>query len=161
MVRPGEIPAEVVGFADHAREFCRFVNELGTASDRESMFRELAARLARLYAAGLALPDVFGDDVAAEPEPTRPGLDGLDVLYWLVFNPLELDEPVASTLADDIGDIYLDVARGLALFDEPTCSWQSAAWSWRFHLSIHWGNHATSALRAIQWLLAASERSSS
>lgn len=161
MARPGEIPDNVVGFVERAREFCRFVDELGTRSDRELELRELGVQLARLYAAGLALPEVDSDDVASEPEPVRPGLERLNVSYWLLFNPLELEEPVAATLADDVGDIYLDVARGLALFDDPTCWWRSAAWSWRFHMSIHWGNHATAALRAIQWLLATSEQSSS
>lgn len=118
--------------------------------------RELGIHLAERYAAALALPDVcgddddatavFDDDVVEAPAWSSPGMD----TYWEVFDPLQLSEPVAGSLDDDVRDIYCDLYRGLRLYDDPDVSWKSAVWEWRFHFERHWGDHAVDALRALQ-----------
>jgi hypothetical protein len=68
-------------------------------------------------------------------------------IYWEVFDPFECNEPVAGSLSDDILDMDRDVSRGLALWDAG--AEDAAVWEWRFSFEVHWGVHATSALRAI------------
>lgn len=50
--------------------------------------------------------------------------------YFDVFNPLQEEEPVINSLADDLADIYRDLKEGLSLFEanHPI----DAAWEWRF-----------------------------
>jgi hypothetical protein len=69
-----------------------------------------------------------------------------------VFDPYA--EPpeavVLGSLADDVGDIYLDLADGLELWAAGNLA--AAVWEWRFGLESHWGQHLTGALRAIHAL---------
>jgi hypothetical protein len=54
-------------------------------------------------------------------------------------------------LADDLGDIYRDVTTGLRAFQAGHIL--QARWEWGFHFQHHWGEHATSAIRALHsWL---------
>jgi hypothetical protein len=71
-----------------------------------------------------------------------------------MFDPLQdpPEEPVVGHTSDDIGDIYRDVARGLALFDSGRRD--EAGWEWGFNFRIHWGEHATGAMRAFHAYLA-------
>jgi hypothetical protein len=73
--------------------------------------------------------------------------------YSEVFNPLPVpgEEPIVGDLADDIADIYKDIRRGLDLLDAGYM--EHAVWEWIFHLQHHWGEHATSAIRALHWFL--------
>lgn len=145
------VPDQVRAFADHARCFCQFVASQTGNSD-QSALRELAQLIGAVYVHGLGLPDVEDTstrDVApvealgwAMPTP-------VDV-YWEMFDPYELTEPVAGSLSDDVRDIYADLMRGLWLYDQPDVRWQAAVWEWRFNMAIHWGSHAVDALRALQ-----------
>ncbi len=60
---------------------------------------------------------------------------------------------MVGDVADDISDIYIDVRRGLDLFDRGLES--DALWVWVFNFHIHWGKHATSAIRALHAYFAA------
>ena len=73
-------------------------------------------------------------------------------LYQEMFAPYKLEEtePVIGDLADDLTDIYADLARGLAKWRRQERD--SAAWEWQFHFACHWGEHLTSALRALHAL---------
>jgi hypothetical protein len=74
-------------------------------------------------------------------------------LYAEIFDPYEQPaRPVTGHLADDIGDIYSDVARGLMLCDRGQSD--EALWEWGFNFRIHWGEHATGAIRALHAHLA-------
>jgi len=77
--------------------------------------------------------------------------EGLDV-YWEVYEPLvqvaDSDAVVAGSLSEDILDIYMDVARGLAYLEAGLVA--DAVWHWRFTRETHWGDHAVDALRALQ-----------
>jgi hypothetical protein len=54
-------------------------------------------------------------------------------------------------LSDDLADIFAEVDGGLRWFDAGQPS--EAVWEWGFGLVHHWGEHATSAIRALQcWL---------
>ena len=54
----------------------------------------------------------------------------------------------ATSISDDVLDVYLDVGRGLLAYDAGDVD--GATWSWRFHFDCHWGDHAVDALRALQ-----------
>ncbi len=61
------------------------------------------------------------------------------------------EEPVVGNLADDLSDIFNDVDRGLLAFEAGRR--EEAVWEWGFYLAHHWGDHATSAIRALHcWL---------
>jgi hypothetical protein len=89
------------------------------------------------------------DFIAVEPQ-TRETASPLRQAYWGVIDPLELSDPVAGSLTDDVRDIYSDVMRRLRSYDNPDCSWEPAVWEWRFRLQHHWSDHALDALRALQ-----------
>jgi hypothetical protein len=142
------VDTALVDFAEEARRFCRFV-ERASALSLPDRLREARARLAALYSAACHLPELFGDEVDApdDPRPLPICNFGAESAYWEVFDPYELKEPVGADLDDDVGDVYCDVWRGLAMFDGGHPN--EAAWEWRFHFDIHWGEHAVDALRAL------------
>ena len=120
--------------------------------------------IASLYAAGLRLlplPILAEDDGLREPavsdadlQVVRRNASDLPVsVYWEIFNPLgdQPEDPVAGCLADDIGDIYNDVVAGLLLFQGGR--YLEAHWQWVASLH-HWGEHATSATRALHMYIA-------
>lgn len=59
---------------------------------------------------------------------------------------------MVGDLADDVADIFRDVMRGLQLY---TLNYRAAAgWEWVMSLQSHWGEHATSAIRALHcWIV--------
>ena len=154
--------SQVDTFASEARAFCQWaIGADGSAMTPSSAL----ARISRLYVAGLRLPHPWTDglstvDAGAEPPEgtldlakTRASLLPLQ-FYWEVFDPLESPppEPVCGHLTDDIGDIYLDISRGLVLYDAGRKD--EAQWEWCFNFRNHWGEHATGAIRALHAHLA-------
>ncbi len=74
--------------------------------------------------------------------------------YQEVFDGISLkdsgNEVGTADLADDFTDIYKDLREGLESFDLGTPkNIEEAVWQWKFLFEMHWGRHATSALRAI------------
>jgi len=146
----------IAKFADIAREYCAWC-EGSRATDPRMLLFQATRLLARLYAAGLYLPDVTLDDYPEAPEISTDARHAMFKsfatlpfqYYREVFNPSieSSDEPVTGDLADDFADIYVDLKSGLDLFEQ---GFELAAvWTWRMLLGIHWGRHATSALRAL------------
>jgi len=122
-------------------------------------------RVSSLYTAALDLPPPFIVGMSSEVADVapRPGSESAVAtrlaalplqIYWEVFDPIltPCDEPVAGAIADDLGDIYRDVARGLVLFESGRRD--EALWEWGFSFQTHWGEHATGALRALHAYLA-------
>lgn len=77
--------------------------------------------------------------------------------YSEVFNCLVVppEEGVVGDLVDDIIDIHGDLYPGLVLFDAGRK--REAQEHWQYWFPIHWGEHATSALRALWSYLAGRE----
>jgi hypothetical protein len=69
--------------------------------------------------------------------------------YGEVFDTTRVppEEPTVGDLADDLLDIYTDVKAGLLYFERGHA--QQAVFQWKFTWGVHWGRHATSALRAM------------
>ncbi len=121
-------------------------------------------RLTRLYLAALELPMSEGDDQVDRSTSFRVSGEESDRIYahaarlpldmyGEVYNPLVVppEEPVVGSLADDIMDVYREVEYGLRLFRAGRR--EEALFQWRMSLQIHWGEHATGAIRALHcWL---------
>jgi len=116
--------------------------------------------LSALFAAGCALgwkEGGPGDFRRPEQgiEAVRAKAAALPFRYYSeVFNNLVIppEEPVVGDIVDDLVDIYSDIAPGLELFESGDLA--AAKDHWQFWLSSHWGEHATSALRALWSFLA-------
>ena len=148
-------------FCDEARCFVAWAD--GTAA------KELSAPLAlrrvvALYAAALELPQPWSERVSPGGSDDPPELvERLGIVrnraaaiplqhYSEIFSPLVLaDEPVVGDLADDLVDIYRHVSRGLNLYDAGCID--DAIWEWAFNFQLHWGEHASSAIRALHCYL--------
>lgn len=75
-------------------------------------------------------------------------------LYGEVFDPhvMPPEEAVVCDLADDIADIHRDLTKGLSLYERGHAV--EAEWEFAFQFRIHWGRHATDAIRALHnWMI--------
>jgi Domain of unknown function (DUF5063) len=149
--RDPEVNLRPEDFAARASAFIEFVERAGALALPDRL-RAVRAQLVDVYAAALSLPLVDEVDVVDEVDaPTSPipvCLDfGAHDEYWEVFDPYIEGEPLIGSLSDDVGDVYADLAGGLALW---TAGHRDAAvWEWRFAFDTHWGDHAVDALRAL------------
>jgi hypothetical protein len=140
----------VPAFVRKASEFCAFIQEAGNLPIDERMPGARRCLLA-LYTAALSLLSVEPTDDAKpgrspDPPSNWQGFEGFET-YWEVFDPYNLDEPVAGSLSDDLLDVYRDVRRGLTLWEGGHDA--NAIWEWRFSFESHWGEHAVDAIRAL------------
>ena len=143
-------------FAASAREFCAWVE--GTAGANEVF--DAVRLVSRLYADAVMLPGV-NDEALGEghdipelsPFQKQTATERFSTFplqyYWEFFAPIteKPEEPVTGDIHDDFLDIYRDVKSGLLAYDLGRQS--QAVWHWRFTWGIHWGEHATSALRTL------------
>jgi len=149
-------------FSREARRFIDWAD--GSESSGTMLARVALRRMVALYAAALELPQPWSEGVSAK-HPSEPALaERLEALreraaaiplqyYSEIFSPLVLppEEPVVGDLADDLLDIYRDVAVGLALYEAGGV--EDAIWQWAFRFQTHWGEHASSAIRALHCYL--------
>jgi hypothetical protein len=148
-------------FAEEAARFERWARS-GIGHDAPAV-REALIRITWLYASALALPAPWSDELGTEVADLVQDDEWKSVLqaasrlpvdnYGEVFDPLVMppEEPVVGSVADDIADIYRDVVNGLRL--DQLGKRPEAVWQWGFSLHNHWGEHATSAIRALHcWL---------
>ena len=150
-----------IRFAELASEFEEWA-ERGTDTGVEAL-RNALLHFTRLYLAGLQLTEPDADQERAEDDARRENHEEVIAMppksrlpidsYNEVYDPHRVphDDVVTGSLADDFGDIFKDVVRGLRLYQ---AGWPATAqWHWRYHFWFHWGEHATSAIRAIhKWL---------
>ncbi len=154
LTRPGDFHRQVTAFcnlvAGHRRLPLRH------------FLRSVHQSLPSLYSAALALPDVSPDREPSYPKVTVKewrrlyrGLDarlGQRTWYHEVFDAYDRKDRQAliGYLADDLADVHADLANGLRCWR--TGDHENATWYWRFMRDAHWGEHATSAIRALYWL---------
>ena len=61
--------------------------------------------------------------------------------YKRIHDPVELrsDDPVVSSLADELADSHSDLKRGLGPWDAADAATRrEIVWTWRFLYGIHW-----------------------
>lgn len=145
------------GFAHTSREFCAIVDTspLDASATLTALLRLLLAAH-DLPSATPTFDDTSTTHAGITADTARIVTNVHDSLgsaerYLVVFDPHHDDEPCSGSLADDLGDIYRDVRRGLDLFDREAPA--DAAWEWRFAFETHWGNHATDAVRVLHRLV--------
>jgi hypothetical protein len=149
--------AAVHSFADFVREYVGLVDQ---DPDREVDMRALARLISNLISAGFALPDLDEDSPDLETSSSelarfaRVRFRSLaSIVYREIADPFAgpTQECVAGSLLDDLQTIYSDLKQSLTFYDAGYV--RAASRDWRFNFTFHWGEHATSAVRALYWLL--------
>jgi hypothetical protein len=149
-------PPLLENFVAAAREFCALAEREGAVT--ESDLWKVRALLLRLI---YNVPAVEAAPQEVDHQGTGPDGEmyarvarrfaGLPFnVYRFVYYPHDLDavdEPITSTLSDDLPDIYRDLAQGLNNADQGHLN--DACFEWSTSYS-HWGRHAMSALSAIE-----------
>ena len=74
---------------------------------------------------------------------------GTDDQYWQVFDPSDQASLVASSLADDLADIYRELRGGLEALRSGAAP-DDVMFEWRTSFDIHWATHAVGALSALR-----------
>ena len=150
-----ELPTEVLAFRTAAEQFCAWVE--APTEDAEGELHLAMRHVSELYMRAVTMP-------GADPDPSAPeaALDKNDhkaayerfgrlplQYYGEVFDTSRLppEEATVGDLADDLLDIYTDVKGGLLYFAQGYP--EQAVFHWKFTWGVHWGRHATSALRAM------------
>jgi len=151
-------------FIEAARQYCGLVET--SPVNMKAWVRDLLTALSELYAAALGLRSI---EVDRTPDCDLSQFEvshlewralyhrlcaylGHDAWYWMYFEPMktqvEKAEPVGGNLADDLADVYRDIAAGLRAWnanDDP--EYDEAVFQWVLGgLDIHWGAHAVDAL---------------
>ena len=142
---------DVDDFIALVREYIHLVERAG-GTQAHAFLQACARVLPRIYATGLALPNVEPGNDDAAPVVVSPlarvrSLLGRYDSYWEVFDPYVDESPVVGSLADDLAGIYMDLATPLAAFDAGRTA--DAVWEWSFNLRGHCGDHLVDAMRAI------------
>lgn len=142
-------------FASLVREYKGLIDG-AAAVTAHGFLSSCASVLPRIYAAGIALPDVEPEcaDVGRSVEsPMRKvgALLGRYDSYLEVFDPYVEAEPVRPLISDDIADIYLDLVNPLAAFEAGRV--RDAVWTWKFNVRGHCGDHIVDTMRAIHRLV--------
>jgi hypothetical protein len=138
----------VNAFIQSAVNYCSTMECFDSNHD-DNKLKSLLISLSDIYSKALNLPEV---------EPKNSQVKDLKLSvpkinfkqydhYWEVFNPYYLDEPIGTSLSDDVLDIYKDVKQGLVLYEKK--QHLEAIWHWKFTFEVHWGSHAVNAIRAL------------
>ena len=154
-------PSDVERFRRLAVDYCRLVDGHRRVPIR-GFLRTIHQLLPALYAAGLRLPEStpgpdanYAEVTQKEQQPLfrslRTRLGNRDH-YSEVFDSYDWKDrdPVVGSLVDDLSDMYHDLVAGLRCWKAGDR--ENAVWLWRFGAESHWGEHATSAMRAMHWL---------
>jgi len=142
----------------------RFVEWAEDAEAPEPMSAPVALRrVVALYSAALELPQPWSEGASIRRDGelqlahrlarVRERAAAIALQHYSeIFSPhLPQDEPVVGDLADDLVEIYRDVATGLHLHRIGRID--DALWEWGFNFQVHWGEHASSAIRALHCYL--------
>lgn len=136
---------------------------VGPPTDKMAWLEKAEMAVAELYAAALRLPltEPSDQDPPEMPIEDRSRLmtkvveqiGGDSIYYSFVFHPLNPnEEPVGSTLAEDLASIYEDLYGGVELLAAGGSN-QDVIWTWRFNFHFHSGRHALGALQALHDML--------
>lgn len=147
-----------------AERYCSLV-ERAESFEPEALAAALEASLADLIAAASRIPDVPPSDDEVPEGPSHDEWAGRFAAlqralgdwsgYWTTLETHGDDAPQTVTLplGDDLADVWRDLKTGLLALES---GWPpgDVQWQWRFDFYVHWGRHATEALRALHARLA-------
>ena len=154
-------------FAAVAKQFCDVV-DIASSLDRAEFLVGIYPILPKLIDLAISMPDIEIDDSNEETpdhgsrlghkewqslfELLKEKLGDWDS-YQLVFDPIQDNDVVGGSLADDIADIHRDLKEVLVDRESISVSPEDQIWEWRFSFRTHWGKHAIDALQVIHTLL--------
>ncbi len=136
-------------YAAGARDFCSWLEVLKeiTPETAPDMIRKIMTLY--IVSSKLEAPEEF-DDVTTDYTAQLLHFASPKDIYWEIYDPYGLDGPVASSLSDDLNDIYRSVLSGLTLYDAGHP--QDALLEWQWGFSSHWRYHAADAIRALTYI---------
>lgn len=76
-----------------------------------------------------------------------PACPPLDMVFYVVFDPLDQNSVTAVSLKDCLGDIYGSLKGGLRVLDQSPEKRLAVLWEWRNDYQFHWGRHLVDAVR--------------
>ncbi|WKA60354.1 DUF5063 domain-containing protein [Planococcus shenhongbingii] len=131
-----------------AAAYCDFIDSCSSFDDKETLIKLLSI-VSRLYTEAFELPDVESEEGhSVDVDFPLPVVDFKSHnVYKEMFNPYHDTTPLNGCLDDDITGIYSDIKNGLVLYEQGNV--KEAVWEWKFGFEVHWGEHATSAIRAL------------
>ena len=146
-------------------DYCAWATDENFNSNPELELAKVTKLVANLIAAACSLGWEEGNpaeelEVSEKTHFINQKASQFPIKYYSeIFNNLVLpsEEPVTGNLVDDLLDIYLDLYPGLDLYNSGNLD--EANDHWQFWFQHHWGEHATSALRAMWCYLANREAS--
>jgi hypothetical protein len=143
------------GFIANVREYVSLI-ESSDSLPVLTLLRHAADILGRIYSATWRIEPAQPTDektLQRRPSPMKRLASQLGAFdqYFCVFDARVQDEPVVGSLADDLADIYLELAGALDEFDAGRHD--NAVWEWRLVLRGHAGGHLARALPALHALL--------
>lgn len=162
----------VLAFAEAAERFCRVIERRSRVTKREFVHQcsraipELLLHFAPLYEVRIGRQARNRACACRKEKITHEQWQrlfrsvatklGKDNGYYEVFNPyvVEQNDPVYTSLSDDLADIYRDLKEGLQWYgrrDEPNV--QAAVYLWRLNMHVHAADHCVSAMRPIRQLI--------
>ena len=127
--------------------------------EADTFLADVGRSMAELYSIALSLPAVEPGTTGTDEPPFQTGkwdtlrrslqekIGALDT-YWQVFDSTSKEEPVQSSLAGDISEIYFDLKHGLEL-EQTDAARSDVLFDWRLDFRQHWGRHLLGALAAI------------
>ena len=152
-------------FARSVQAYCDWAISSTKNTDPNQELERAFQLVADLVAGCSALG--WSEGVPSERDPDPSGLElvkakvkELPLQYYseiysnLIVPP---EEPVVGDLMDDLLDIYSDLSPGLVLYNSNEK--EEALAHWKFWFTVHWGEHATSAIRAMWSYLSKMEAS--
>lgn len=152
-MRFGDEESVVATFFDMAKKYCQWAEAPAEPGDALRALRLVAS----LYDVALVLPETSPGDVSQSEERTKietgaiyERFQQLPFRYYHdTFDPLAdpPEEPITGDIADDLRDIYLDLWRGVRSYQAGRRD--DAVFEWQFGFGVHWGRHATGAMRAL------------
>ena len=152
-----------VSFAREAAAFRDWA--LQPKEKNEATARQALVHILGLYRAAIFLPQSCSEENRADDNHRVKDAEWKQVhdacsrlpfhYYSEILDPFlsPPEAPEVGNLADNIAHIYQDVITGLSMYEAGKTD--EAVREWNLTFSSHWGNHATSAIRAIHCYLTA------
>lgn len=142
-------------FKDVAKEYCDWVE---SGNSKEDVARWLVITLSEMIHLVVKIDDDGNDDAGSDEFQNRDYFEVRRSFPELPFHGYfessdcferEKNKVLPGELLDDLVDIYQDLTHGLYVHEHiaPT----EAKRYWRQSYRYHWGQHATSALRALYY----------
>jgi len=135
------------GIIQAAREVCQEIERVNLR-DTQPLLTTLIQLLRE--ANSLAQCSIEADDYDLEGGGVLPeALNRIpdDLVFNVVFDPLDPGSVCASSLKDALGDIYESLELGLRVLDKEPQRKLAVLWEWRHAYEFHWGRHLLDVIR--------------